>query len=480
MEYRYKTAPLAHQQELFARTRDVNSHGVFWDPGVGKTKPTIDTAAWLYARGEVNGLLVVAPNGVHRNWVSDELPAHLPLSREEYDAHVYHAGRAGTRSAAMGLDGVLRSRGLAVLVMSYDAFITDRGRAAARAFLERRRTLMVADESTRIKTPGAKRTKMVIAAGRLAPYRRILTGTPIVNSPFDVYSQVRFLEPDYWKARGMGTFLAFQAEFGVFKMFQAGGRSYTKVVAYKRLEQLSELLQPISSRLAKDDVLDLPPKVYQRRYFEMTPTQRRVYTDLRDTFIAQLADGSEVTAPLAIVRLTRLHQVSCGYVPSDETRDIQSIPGPNPRLQLLSEIAEDLPHKTIIWARFRRDLDLICELLGNRAVRYDGSTTTAERPRAIERFRTDPDVQFFVANPAAIGTGVTLTEAKTVIYYNNSFSLEQRLQSEDRAHRIGQTSSVNYIDLIGEDTVDERIVAALRSKYDIATLVNGDTLREWL
>lgn len=476
----FKTEPLPHQRALLDSTKERPSFGLFWDPGCGKTKPILDTAAHLFRQGKINTLLVVAPNGVHRNWVSDEVPKHFP-DDIPLATHVHHTSSAETRRAQESVEQLFAPNVFSILVLSYDSFRTDAGKELAKRCLTKRRCLFVADESHRIKTPGAKTTKIILQAARLAPYRRILTGTPVANSPFDVYSQVKFLEQDYWKQFQIGNYLAFQHEFGVFRSMQSGSKTFNKVVDYRRLDQLKEWLRPISSRLTKEEAgLDLPPKVYTKRYFALSPEQKRIYLDLKTLYISSLADGQEISAPLAIVRLTRLHQVTCGYVPTDEDGELRLLDDNNRRLNLLSEVLEDITTKVIIWARFHKDIDLIMERLGAAAVRYDGLVGPLEREQALDRFRNDPEVLYFVANPATISMGVTLTQAKAVIYYSNSFNLTDRIQSEDRAHRIGQDSSVLYVDLIAEGTVDSRIVSALRDKKEIASIVTGDVLKEWI
>ena len=481
MSYTPKTEFFRHQYEVFEKTKDFNAYALFWEMGCGKTKPTIDTAAYLYSTGKIDGLLVLAPNGVHRNWLSDELPAHMPDFVAWYGV-CYHSARARQNKQLRELANMFEYDGLAVLIMSYDAFITEAGRDTAKRFLLGRNCMFVCDESTKIKTPGAKRTKVLMTASRLAPYRRILTGTPVANSPFDVYSQIRFLDNDFWKRLGMDSFIVFKNYFAIFQRISAGasGRGWDKLVSYRNLEQLQSWLRSISSRVTKDEVLDLPPKVYTKRYFELSAPQIKAYAELKTQFITWLDSGEEVTAALALVRLTRFHQITCGYLPVDETGEVLKPLGPeNPRLDCLRETLEDVTTQAIIWARFRHDIDLICEMLGPDAVRYDGSTSQRDREDAIDRFKAGK-VQFFVANPAAIGMGVTLLGAKTVIYYTNSFNLTDRLQSEDRPHRLGQTSSIHYIDIVAEGTVDEHIVNRLRSKLDIASQVTGDNLREWI
>jgi len=190
-----------------------------------------------------------------------------------------------------------------------------------------------------------------------------------------------------------------------------------------------------------------------------------------------------IPAPLVITQLLRLQQVTCGYVPDDMDEGVLHPIGDGTRLKALKEVLEDIETgKVIIWARFRRDIDQIMEQLPeDEAVRYDGATSDELRLAARKAFQ-DPDskVRYFVGNPAAAATGLTLTQARTVVYYSNSFDLEHRLQSEDRAHRIGQEHPVLYVDLAAKGTVDTKIIAALRSKKNIASEVTGDTLKSWI
>ena len=500
----FKTKPFAHQlEELEAHGRDP-VRAIFWEMGTGKSKLVLDTAALLVTDGAIDALLVIAPNGVHRNWIEAEMPAHLAVPAR---AMYWESKRAGTRRHAEEFAALLEHQELVVLAMSYDAAITQRGNAAATTFLNQRTALLALDESTCIKTPGATRTKRVLALGKLAPYRRILTGAPVPNGPFDVYSQVKFLRPDFWRERELGTFATFKAYFGIIERREnhQQRRMYDHVVGYRRLDKLQEMLKGISTRVTKDDVLDLPPKLYQERTFEPSPEQARIYAQLRDEFITWLESGEIVTADMAIVRMLRLQQVLCGYLPSDDFEGPEAagegpwgsspcdLPGGNPRLAALMAVVEELPaeRKAIVWARFRRDVDIVVAALseaGHRVVRYDGKVGDDARAAAMREFQLG-DARFFVANPAAAGRGLTLTAATTVIYYSNSFDLDHRQQSEDRAHRIGQDGApvegvdgnrVTYVDILAPGTVDRHVVQSLRNKLDVASQVTGDKLREWL
>lgn len=479
--------PFTHQLETYLRTRDLPAFALFWEPGTGKTRTIIDTAAHLYRRGEITGVVVVAPPGVHRNWATDEIPKHIPID-VAVDCYVWHAARAASKREEFARETFAKHLGLAILCMTYDGICTPRGKEFAGRFMRARPCMLVADESAYIKTPSAQRTKVMLGAAKVARYRRALTGTPVANGPFDIYAQMKFLDEGFWRPHGLATYTAFKARFGVFKDEFFGARRVPKLVAYRDVERIHDMVAPLADRRTKTEVLPhLPPKLYQRMPYELTATQRRAYEQMVAELRVELGGGHEVTAPLAAVRLLRLQQICCGYLPerdgapSSELRELMPV-AENPRLAAFTEIATSLPHQAIVWCRFQRDVtNVVARLdkLGLTSCRYDGTVGQAEREDALARFHSGA-AQFFVANPAAIGTGVTLTEAKTVVYYSSDFNYANRLQSEDRAHRIGQDSAVLYYDIVAEDTVDERVLRALRSKDVMASRVTGDTLRDWI
>lgn len=499
VDYKYKTTPYDHQREVFELTRDREYYGLFWEQGTGKTKPIIDTAAWLYEKGAIDTLLVIAPNGVHRNWTVKEIQAHLPdRVMRHTTAFTYHSSKARTKRAKKEAADSLAAKGLLIVAMSYDSITTEAGKDYAKQVLKTRKCLYVLDESTRIQNVKSKRAKVILASGLHAPYRRILTGTPVASGPFAIYSQFRFLSPSYWKTKRLGSYTMFKNYFARWREGRQAdsGRVFPILVNYQYLDELQNIIKNDSSRVLKKDVLDLPPKVYGKLFFEMSPKQKKLYEALKKNYIAEMENGSIVTGAMALTRMLRLQQITCGYVAVDEPSgayvddveefttklvEIESAKK-NPRLRLLLDAVEDLPHKAIIWARFSKDIDMICAALGDTAVRFDGACGVDERAHALESFQDGlhGDAKFLVANAQAAGTGLTLTAAKTVIYYNNSFKLEERLQSEDRAHRIGQDQKVQYLDIVAEDTMDEYIIDALKDKLDLSDQITGDKLREWL
>lgn len=494
MTYTQKTDSFKHQAELYDRTRELKTHALFWEQGTGKTKPVIDTIGHLFTSGEINGALVLAPKAVAPNWVNDELPLHFGLDPERYTVFLWDTAKAGNVGFQDKLATFLATPAdkLAILIMSYDAIMTERrkgtkrgvlkGKEAAKKLLVDRRCMFVLDESARIKTPKAKRTMRVQAASVYAPYRRIMTGTPITQGPFDMFSQLRFLDADVWKRMGCASFSAFKAMFGDWMehVRNDNGQRFQTLIGYRNLSILSKVVDEMGDRLLKDDVLDLPPKLYDKRTFTMAKEQRELYDELKREFILWLESGDMVSAPLAITRMLRLAQITSGYLPTDDGNMVEI--QPNARLECFMETIQDVHHQAIAWGRFRKDIDLMEAALkdaGKTCVTYDGRTSQSDREERRAAFKAG-DAQWFVGNPAAAGEGLTLHMAKTCIYYTNSFHLGHRLQSEDRAHRIGQDQSVLYIDLIAKGTLDATILRALRTKVELASQVLMDDIRKWI
>jgi SNF2 family DNA or RNA helicase len=532
----------AHQAELVAKTWERDAYAVFWQMGCGKTRPTIQTFARWFTLGRLDGVIVIAPDGVHRNWPTDELPAHCAIPWIAID---YHSSLAGLRRQLDWEAAVLEApRGvLPFVAVTYDAIKTASGIGFLRRFAKRYpRYAAGLDESSRCKNGKAERTKVAKTIAHGSTVRRILSGTPVSNGPRDIYSQMEILDPAFWKKRGIGSLAAFESKYCVKKKITIGvkadpsfmaaqtiapssdedvaafeaaleagtlvtesvarppatpatsdagdakpktGRTIEVIVGYRNLDHLNKLIESSSSRLTKEEAgLNLPPKLYQRIPFELAPEQRKKYDALRRQCLVELDGGKVITATMAIVKILRLHQIACGYLPSPDDPDGDPImlcdDGEDPRFEHFKERIEDTPGQVIIWCRFTLDVNRICAHLGKEAARYDGLVTRpSDRAAAIDEFRKG-NRRYFVAKPSAIGMGVTLVNTHDVIYYSNSFVLDDRLQSEDRCHRIGQHNPVTYADLEALHTVDSRILTSLRSKHDVAAQVVGDAYREWL
>jgi SNF2 family DNA or RNA helicase len=482
----FKTTPYAHQREALTLSSDAPVFALLMEQGTGKTKVIIDTAAHLFEQGKITALLIVAPNGVHRNWISNEIPAHMP---DEIIGHTlaWDGQKHGTKKAAEQREAVLkRGDKLTIAALNIDAMNTDNGKKFVRRFLEVHDTLWTLDESTRIKAPGAKRTKAVLNLAPLAKYRRILTGTPIPQGPFDFYAQFKFLDAGIL---GFSTFTAFKSHHGVFEqVLLRNGGAFQKVVRYQRVDQLMRKARPYSFRCLKSECLDLPEKVYQVLPVDMTPEQARIYEQVRSNVLVELETG-DIAITTILTRLMRLQQIVGGFMPS-ETDDAftAQIPGGNNRIKTVLDMADDwlASGKVIIWARFRAELDAIHAALRSKywpdaAVLYHGGVPNDARYDNVHRFQdAGSAVKFFVGQPQSGGIGLTLTQGVTQVFYSNDFNLETRMQAEDRSHRIGTTKSVLYVDMITPGTIDEHVTKALRSKRQLADVILGDPERRWI
>ena len=480
-----KTTPFEHQ------AKEIEEHGldkvraIHHEQGTGKSWIIMATAEKLYEAGEIDALFILAPPGLHTNWTIYELPEHMSIN---YTAIAFQSKKAGTKKHMAACNAVLNNDAgtFPILALSYPGIKTAAGKKLAKQFLTKHRCLFVADESNRIKTPGAKITRTVLAASDYAIYKRTLCGTPITNSPFDIYTQFRFLDKNFWANTpyGLGSYQCFKTFFGVWVKGYNGKteREFDQCVAYRNLPILTKLVSQMSSRVLKEDCgLNLPEKLYSYAGFEMTAKQWKLYKELEDDFMCEI-EGEMLFTPLAITRLLRLQQVANGYLPTGDEGEMHMIEKDNPRLKILGEITQDLPHKAIIWARFIKDIDLICEMLGDKAVRRDGTVNEDQREANKFRFKTTSvdEVQFIVATPDSMGEGHTLNEALTTIYYSNSFKMKERHQSEDRNHRAGQKNHVNYIDIVADNTKDVAIIESLRVKFDNASTIIDGRIRNWL
>lgn len=492
-DYPHLIEPFKHQREHLLQHAETRAWGLLWEQGTAKTKPVIDTGCFLYLSGKINGMLVVAPPGVERNWKSDELPSHmLPDVADDTVAEVFKSERKHTLNHKQRMARLLEHEGFAILLISYPAFMTKVGKDLVWKFLKSRRCMMVLDESHNIKSPGAKRTLSAVAAGKHALYRRILTGTPMAKGPFDLYAQIRFLDDQFWKRRGIGGAEEFRAHFGKYAtqeelvQMYAGRRmpDYPVLLGYRNLDELTEWIAKLTDRVLKSNVLDLPPKLYTKRYFEMSKEQQSVYDNIRDKLYHEFADGSYVDIDLAIVKLLRLQQVLCGYVPVDhdtiDPEPFMEIPGKNNRLGVMEQLRDESSGPTIVWVRFTRDVEKLLDLLGDGAVRYDGKIDSETAEKNKLRFQHG-DADWFVGTAQKGGPGLTLTISKHTIYYANSFRLIDRLQSEDRPHRAGMSDqAVLYTDIVCPGTMDQKTVENLREKRDISAGILGDQIEEWI
>ena len=477
MNYKFKTKPYEHQLKALEMSWDRPYFAYFMEMGTGKSKVLIDNISMLYDNGKINGVLIVAPKGVVKNWHEGEIPTHLV-------DHIEHKNILWQSliniKQQKKLDSLFETgEDLHILVMNVESLSTKKGVAFAEKFLNSHRTLMAIDESTTIKNPEAKRTKNIVGLGKLASYRRILTGSPVTKSPLDLYKQCEFLEEELL---GFGSYYAFRTRYAVMKTANFSGRSIQIVVGYKNLPELSEKLKDFSYRVLKDDCLDLPKKTFMKREVSLTKEQEKAYLQMKQLAVAHM-EGKVMTTATVLTQLMRLQQITCGHFTADDGTLHEM---PSNRIVELMDVLSEVEGKVVIWAQFQRDVTNIIKALSKEYgddsyVDYYGLTPQEDRQKNIKKFQ-DPDspVRFFVGTTQTGGYGITLTAASTMIYYSNGYDLEKRQQSEARIDRIGQEKPMTYIDLIVENTVDTRIVKALRKKVDIATQIMGEELKAWI
>ena len=477
-----------HQADHFALHKDTTAWGLLWEQGTRKTRTTIDTFCHQYIEGRINAVVVLAPPGVHENWVVEQMVKWVPDDlKKQIRSYVFYTGKAKRKSEKFPQRQLIDHNGLSVLAITYNGLMTEHGRKLVKQLLKKRRCMLIADEGHRLCRPKAKWTIRALSMTRYSESRRVLTGTLLRNGePFDAYAPIKFLDPDFWSREiDIHDYAAFKNYFGtwVSQELKDGG-SYERCVEYKNLDKLQELLKKISDRVEMGVVLGEVPKPYPETFhFDMTPQQRRLYDDLRNDYISFLESGESVTADMAMTRMLRLQQVTCGYVPVDSVTDDPQptlwISDKNPRLELLLDRLKDEQYQSIIFSRFRKDIDWIMEKLGDKAVRYDGKVPHSERGAAQRRF-TRGDAQWLVGNPALAAEGLNLQNARSIYFYANSFKLTERTQGISRAYRSGQKYPVKVTDFIARKSVDEGIVTKLRKKMEISASILGDQWRTWL
>lgn len=476
--FKFKHMPFEHQKKAWFLSKDSEYYGYFMEMGTGKTKVIIDNAAYLWEKGKINCLIIVAPNGVNAQWVNEQIPEHMP-ERIKYEAAIY---RASDKNMLKEVEKVYDSKADALKIVAFniESFSNEKGLKYIQAFLKKFNCMLALDESTRIKTPGSQRTKNAIKLAPLAKYRRIMSGAPVTKGYEDLYAQLKFLHPDVLGFNSFYTFRNYHCIMGGFESRQ--------IVGYRpnAIKELEKRIETYTFRVTKKECLDLPEKVYINRYVELTQEQKDIYKKIEKeleidlALIKDMAKGGnaiprEVDSALmtAITKMLRMQQVICGHfvVENEDKTQNQIIPVENNRVDVLMECIEEAQGKVIVWSRFVNDIKLISKRMKESKidhVLYYGEVSETDRDAAIKKFRENPACKVFLAQPASGGTGLNLAVADTVIYYSNDFNADTRWQSEDRAHRIGQKNNVTYIDLIASKTIDEEIISSLRKKKNLA------------
>ncbi len=414
MIYKFKTKPYQHQLKALEMSSDKEVFAYFMEMGTGKSKVLIDNVSMLYDQGKINGLLIIAPKGVYKNWYSSEIPTHM-------SDHIEKKSVLWTSTLTKEKEKELNTlfqtgTDLHILIMNVEAFSTKKGLIWAKKFLNCH-----------------------------------------------------------------NAYYTFRARYAVMRNMNLGARTVQVVVGYRNLGELSEKLKPFSYRVLKDDCLDLPPKTFMKRLVTLTPDQHKVYHQMKQMALAQL-DDKILTTNTVLTQLMRLHQITCGHFVADDGT-IKELPCR--RIEELMSILDEVEGKVVIWAHYQRDVTRIIKEIVKKygeesCVDYFGLTPQEDRQSNIKKFQEDDNCRFFVGTTQTGGYGITLTAASTMVYFSNGYDLEKRTQSEARIDRIGQQKPMTYIDIISENTVDDKIVIALRKKQNIASEIMGEQLKNWI
>lgn len=484
--YAPRLPPYAHQREALELGWRRRYFAYLMDMGTGKSKTLVDNACLLAEEDDAWGLLIVAPKNVYLNWTRID-----PEDPGELAKHVWERHLADLRTYVWRGQGTIRERtefgriletqspGLRVMVINAEALAYgDRAMAACRRFMERHRTLMVVDESPLMKNRKANRTQNLEKLAEYAAYRRILTGTVTTRSPTDAFSQFEFLEPG---CLGHRSYFTFRSRYCLLREMRVGMRTIRTEYGSQNLEELAGRIARHSFRARKDECLDLPPKIYAPRDVELTDEQWRAYEEMRRSAMATFADGATCTTSIVMTQLEKLHQIACGHIRLD-TGEVRRLSSNRPRDLL--QLVRDTDCQTIVWCHYRPDQAEVARILreayGDDSVaEWIGDVRLSDREEGERRFQSGR-ARFMLASQQSGSRGRNWTAAELVVYYSNSHSLEDRLQSEDRPHRSGLRHPVTYVDLIARGTVEERIVRTLRSHREVSAAIMAESPSAWI
>lgn len=475
-DYKFKRAPMAHQAKAFLLSREAPAFGLFMEQGTGKTKVIIDTACYLYRKGLIDALVVVAwPNGVHRNWVEYELEEDMTVP---YLAKAWNSGDDTVKGRVDWRKWILTKDRLKFAGFNIECFRSPRGQELLLDILSSHRCLFVIDQSASIKNHKAQRTEFLIKeAAPLAPFRRIMDGAPVAEGAEELFSQFKFLDPSII---GHDTWTAFRAEFCTIGYFR-------EITGYKNLPELRRRIDGYCYRVLSAECQDLPERIYKLWPFDLSDNEQRIFDELKTKELSffdgaidaedeevELETNRHIEEHRALVKNLRLQQISSGWWPEEgEFKPIDPEDEPS-RLTALRGLLEAAPGKALIFARFRADLHLIQRVLGKEALSYHGGISSADKDHAKRQFLTNPKIKYLIGQPSSLGIGHTLTVARHVIFYANHPSLRLREECEKRAHREGQKHNLLIWDLIARRSHDTNGVRALREKKSIANLILQD------
>lgn len=478
-----------HQKEAIRREAFLPGYGLFFEPGTGKSATVIHMLRNRYnAERRILRTLILCPPIVIRNW-KDEWLKHSKIDPGKIVLLTGSGKERFKLFKSQAFDSAGNPTGR-IFVTNYESLLMG---DLFSAFCAWKTEALVADESHKCKDGTAKRTKLAceLANGRKnkagewlhqpIPHRYCLTGTPVLNSPLDLFSQFLILDGG---ATFGENFFAFRARY--FRDKNAGmprNKYFPKwEIMPGSLEEISAAISAKSMHVEKHACMDLPPYVEQTRYVGMSDQQKKLYKEMKEDFLTFL-DSEEgrkpISATMALTKSLRLMQITSGYVKTVDGEEITL--QDTPKMAALREILEDLAphHKVIVWAVWKENYEQIrnvCESLGLPYVEVHGGTPAHARFQRVDEFNLDPKCRVFIGHPGAGGIGINLVVASYSVFYSRNFSLEQSLQAEARNYRGGSGihAKVTRIDLVCGETIDELVQKKLAEKIEISDKVLRD------
>lgn len=467
---RFKLEPWEHQRKAVERSAHLNYFGFFFEVGTGKTGATINALRWKYMVNQrLLRTLIVSPPITLKNW-ANEFQIHSNIDKNSISV-LYGKGSERIETLlekGWSEDGPRPH----IFITNYEALTV---MPKLFELLEKwSPEVLVFDECHKLKDFKSKRTKKAVSLSKLARYRYILSGTPILNSPMDLFSQ--FMTMDQGDTFGRN-FFAFRSRYMFDKNAGMPPQKYFPDWRIKpgALEEINEKIKRVTARVKKADCLDLPPLVRKTILVEMGTEQKKHYEAMRKNFITTIGDKA-CTAELALTKALRLQQIASGYIRLEDGTDVKI--KDNPRREALRDILEGIcgEHKVLVWAVFKENYEQIrgvCEELKLEFVEVHGEVSSKARFESVEAFNTNPNVRVFIGHPGSGGIGINLIAASYSVFYSRNFSLEFDLQAEARNYRGGSHihPKITRIDLVAQGTIDEVVSERLALKEAISEKV---------
>lgn len=512
VKYEFKTEPRGKQREVIESTWNRAVCAFLCRPGTGKTKIGLDTAGFNFQDGRIDALVVIAPEGVDRQWIEEGVPRHLGDAVPRVCGN-YRSTMGKQAYAKLEAMATAKRHALYIFTLSFDGMQTPRGKKLLQLLQKNKRYMCIDDESHRTANPKSAVYKALKPVMRAARVKRIATGTLVRQNPFSVWGQFELMGDGLL---GFGSLAAFKSMYSQLltkdnplmkailrkvpqKPDGKGGmepRYIPQVLAkddndrpiYRNMRDLRDRLSKHSVFLTLADVNGKEPIVNETtRYVQLTKDQQVLYDDLVKYGVSQ-APGGQLTAEGSLALAIRLAQVAGGFAPSDDDPKAQPIGDKNPKLLDVQSIAEELcGEKLVIWCKFSAEIDAVVSALSEvygpgSVVQYHGRMTGKEKDASKQAFINEAGRLFFVGQQKAGGTGLDGLQGvcNYMAFYSNDYSYLERLQAISRLARTDGADTVQVWDIIAEHTVDEDVVTCLRTAQDVSdTVLRKAIVREW-